>query len=64
MTTEAELTDENARLRAINAELKDAIDLLMTEIVASGKWTATDFGWPKAVAAAKSVQRHFTVASP
>jgi hypothetical protein len=51
--------DEIERLQAINTELKGAVDLMMKEIVASGNWTAKDFGWPKAVAAAKAVQRHF-----
>jgi hypothetical protein len=41
------------RLEKTNAELLAALELLMHEVKASGNGTAPDYGWPKAVAAAR-----------
>lgn len=46
--------DDDARLIAAAPELLEALKLLMTEVEESGNADAKDFGWPKAVKAARA----------
>lgn len=45
---------EDARLIAAAPDLLDALQLLLAEVVGSGNGHSLDFGWPKAVAAARA----------
>lgn len=44
----------DARLIAASPNLLDALERLLSEVDASGNGTALDYGWPKAVTAARA----------
>ena len=47
-------SEEIQNLRLENAELRTALRLLFEEVVLSGNGSAKDYGWPKAMAAART----------